>query len=71
MVRRVVISYGAGSRFLDELCAFAAPLYRTPHRPTDADMAKAIFEAFPHATLDDIIIARDMIYRGWQPRAVA
>jgi hypothetical protein len=73
MVRRVVISYGQGhTRILDQICELAAPLYRTPLRDSDAVIAVAIFQAFPEATLDDIIIARDMLYRGWQPsRAVA
>jgi hypothetical protein len=68
MTKRIVLTYDdAKARDLEPLCALIAPHYRTPVRKPDAELAKAIFAAFPYVHFDEILIARHLVWNGWQP----
>jgi hypothetical protein len=62
--RQIVIDCGIyDPEKLDQICAVVA----AHDGASDADLAKAVFAAFPNATLGVILAACHLISNGWQP----
>jgi hypothetical protein len=62
--RQIVIDCGIyDPEKLDQICAVVA----AHDGASDADLTKAVFAAFPNATLGVILAACHLISNGWQP----